>query len=279
MDYTHLPEISCYYSDYPAPSHANPEAHFEYEMILVTNGSATLFVNHKHYQVKAKSLLFINRLERHSLIVTREPYERYVTSISSDIIMSNVKDMELISIFIQRPKHFEHVIQLSDASYETILPLFAQLEKEYDRQLPFYISKSMSCVVSILIDLYRAHPEYFPSHDGSSISTAVIQAQKYVNDNFSRRITLQEIADQNYVSKHALSLAFKDIVGIPFKDYLVLFRLTEAKKLLISTDLSVADIAEKVGYVNVNNFIRIFRTRETMTPLQYRKKSNAPDFL
>ena len=63
-----------------------------------------------------------------------------------------------------------------------------------------------------------------------------------------------------------LSLAFKEIVGISFKEYLVLFRLTEAKKLLLSSDLSISDIAEKVGYVNVNNFIRIFKEKENITP-------------
>lgn len=279
MDYTHLPAISCYYSDQPVPPHANAEAHFEYEMILVTNGNATLFVNHKNYQVKEKSLIFINRLERHSLVVTQKPYKRYVTTLSSDIVMSNVKDMELVSIFIQRPKNFEHVIQLSNASYEIVLPLFMQLEEEYTNQMPFCSSKSMACVVSLLIDLYRTHPECFPTRDSSNISTAVINAQKYVNDNFSHKITLQKIADLNYVSKHALSLAFKDIVGVPFKDYLILFRITESKKLLISTDLSIADIAEKVGYINVNNFIRIFKEKESKTPLQYRKQSDVLNLL
>lgn len=272
MNYTHLPAISCYYSDHALPSHTDAEAHFEYEMLLITGGEATFFINHKSYQIHEKSLVFINRLERHSLIVTKEPYERYVTTISSDLIMSNIKDMELISIFIQRPKNFQNVIPLDTATYHSLLPLFQNLQKEYSSQLPFYVSKSMTCVISILIDLYRTCPQYFPSQTGS-ISTAVVHVQKYVNDHYGDKITLQEVAKELYINKHALSLAFKEIVGISFKEYLVLFRLTEAKKLLISSDLSITDIAEKVGYINVNNFIRIFKEKEDITPLQFRKQS------
>ena len=272
MNYTHLPSISCYYSERPIPSHTDAEAHFEYEMLLITEGEATFFINHKSYQIREKCLVFVNRLDRHSLIVTKEPYKRYVTTISSDLIMANIKEMELISIFIQRPKNFQHVIPLDTTTYHALLPLFQNLQKEYSSRLPFYVSKSMTCVISILIDLYRTCPQYFPAQTGN-ISSAVVHVQKYVNDHYDEKITLHEIANKLFINKHALSLAFKEIVGISFKEYLVLFRLTEAKKLLPSSDLSISDIAEKVGYVNVNNFIRIFKEKENITPLQFRKQS------
>ena len=67
-------------------------------------------------------------------------------------------------------------------------------------------------------------------------------------------------------------MAFKDISGVTFKEYLILYRITEAKKLLITTDLSISEIAEQVGYINVNNFVKIFRDREHTTPLQYRRQ-------
>ena len=109
------------------------------------------------------------------------------------------------------------------------------------------------------------------------MSDAVLNAQRYVNDHFHRKLTLQEIADANYVSRHALSLAFKEIVGITFKEYLLLFRMAEAKNLLVNTDLSVEQIAEQVGYVNVNNFVKIFKKFQHTTPLQYRKKLVSPN--
>lgn len=271
MEYTHLPAISCFYSEEEKDSLTIPEAHFEYQMLLITGGKAALFIDHKQYTLEKKSLVFISRLERHSFIIQEKPYQRYVASMSGDLIMSNIKDTELISIFLQRPKEFRHVIALSDEAYDRLLPLFTCMAEEFASKPAFYVARSATLVVAILISLYRAHPQFFPVRSHTNISEAVLNAQRYVNNHFDQSITLQEIADLNFISRHTLSIAFKDIVGSTFKDYLILFRITEAKKLLITTDDSVELIAEKVGYQNVNNFVQIFKSREAMTPLQYRK--------
>ena len=105
MIFTHLPSISCFIQN------------ALYRLIptqkLILNMKCFLSLKEKpHFSsiIKVikykKRLVFVNRLDRHSLIVTKEPYKRYVTTISSDLIMANIKEMELISIFIQRPKNF-----------------------------------------------------------------------------------------------------------------------------------------------------------------------------
>lgn len=274
MLYTHIPDISCFYSDSIGDNLLLPTAHFEYEMILVTSGKASAVVNHKTYQLSAGSLIVISRLERHNFLIEEEPYCRYIISMSSDLILSYIKDAELISIFIQRPQSFSHVLQLSEETFDSVLPLFQEMTEEYTSQQDFYTAKSAALFTAILIDLYRAHRESFPMRGHSTMATAVLNAQRYVNDHFQRKLTLQEIADANFISRHALSLGFKEMVGITFKEYLLLFRITEAKKLLVTTDLSVSQIAERVGYVNVNNFLKIFKEREHITPLQYRKQLN-----
>ncbi len=273
MLYTHIPDISCFYSDTVADGLSYPTAHFEYEMILVTSGRAMVSVNCRTYDLSAGSLLFISRLERHTFQVLQEPYCRYVVSISSNLILSHIKERKLISIFLQRPADFSHVIQLEDWLFETILPEFQQMTREYAAQQEFYTSYSVSLLLSILIELYRAMPDCFPMHGATVMYEAVMNVQQYVNDHFHRKLTLQEIADTNYVSRHALSLAFKEIAGITFKEYLLLFRVTEAKNLLLTTDLSVSQIAEQVGYVNVNNFVKIFKKIQGITPLQYRRQA------
>lgn len=272
MNYTHIPGFSCFYSEEPKPSLLLPEAHFEYEIILVTSGKATFVINHRHYELQEKSLVFISRLERHSFIIRQAPYCRYVASVSGDLILSGIRDTELLSVFLQRPADFCHAVTLSDAAYRQILPLFGQLERELSLRPSFYLTRGGCLLSAILIELYRAHPEVFPRTGHSHLSGAVLDAQREINDHFDRKITLQEIADRNFIDRHTLSIAFRDITGITFKEYLVLFRLSEAKKLLITTDFSVERISGLVGYTNTNNFLRIFKSREVLTPLQYRKQ-------
>ncbi len=272
MNYTHIPEISCFYSDTIASHILVPSAHFEYEMILITDGTAQVTIHEKTYPLQRGSLLFISRLEQHQFKIQKEPYCRYVISVSSDLLLSHMKEPRLASIFMQRPEYFSHVIWLDDQQLAQLLPFFIQIADEYAKQPDFYTLQCVSLLFSILIRLYRLHPNAFPLEDSSSLSSAVLNAQLYVSRHFNRKLTLQEIADQCFLSRHTLSLAFKEIVGITFKEYLLLFRITEAKKLLITTDLSIAQIGESVGYVNVNNFLKIFREKEHITPLQYRKQ-------
>jgi AraC-like DNA-binding protein len=114
--------------------------------------------------------------------------------------------------------------------------------------------------------------DVFPNYINSESINDVVNIQKYIALNIESDITLEKLARHFYVSKYHLSRIFKTVTGFNFKDYLVLYRLNEAKKLLLSTDFSVTDISQMIGYKDVNHFIRIFCQRENVTPLQYRKK-------
>ncbi len=275
MNYTHIPPISCRRAERPlnaitASTLDNPEAHFEYELIFVIEGQARAQIGHKQYTLQPGSLLVISSLERHSFIAASYPYVRYIFSVSSGLLLSAIPDMKLISLFTQRPRDFCHVISLKGPSYQRVLGLFASMSDEFAQQQPFFAEQSAAFLLTLLIMLYRETPHAFPSHTTRPSTDAVISAQCCIHEHFDQKITLQEIADQNFISRHALSLAFHDLVGLPFKEYLVRFRLTEAKKRLLTTNRSVEQIAQEVGYPNVNNFIQIFKRYESLTPLQYR---------
>lgn len=273
MKITHIPSIDCYFSSLEDKDIRASTAHFEYEIILVTEGRTQIQINHHSYTAVAPSLIFISRLEQHSLIPDSSTvYKRYVASVGSELIMSYIKDVELASIFILRPKNFNHVLALPDDLYAELLSLFSRLEKETSEKHPFYITQSISIVISLLIELYRWQPDFFPSRSSNNLSELVMDTQRYVSQNFSEKITLQDIADKYYINRRTLSVAFKEAVGVTFKDYLILYRMTEAKKMLITTDLSVTDVSQLIGYSNVNNFVKIFKSKENTTPLQFRKQ-------
>lgn len=272
MIYAPIPDINCYFNDTDLNYLRTAHAHYGYEIYLVTSGEATFYVNQKQYHLTKKSIVFISRLERHSFMAHTLPYQRYIMFLSSDFVMANIKDTRLLSIFLHRPDDFCHVQPLSDAIFDRIYPYFLHLAEECAAQSTYYKLKSAALVTELLIDLYRTYPQFFPLHSHNSISEIVLNVQKFVNDHYERPITLQEIASKNFISRQTLSGAFKEIVGCTFKDYLTQFRISEAKRLLVTTSISIADIAEKVGYQNVNNFIQIFKHKEAITPLQYRKQ-------
>ena len=63
---------------------------------------------------------------------------------------------------------------------------------------------------------------------------------------------------------------FKDVTGVGFKEYVTQARVAEAKKLLLGTDLSVAEIAHRVSYTNLYQFYKVFYRSCAMSPGEYR---------
>ena len=73
--------------------------------------------------------------------------------------------------------------------------------------------------------------------------------------------------------KHVLKdgTTLSDITGHTVKTYIILNRLLRAKYLLQTTNRSMIEIGEEVGYNNANHFSRIFKKYTDMTPMEYRK--------
>ncbi|WP_348651701.1 helix-turn-helix domain-containing protein [Paenibacillus silviterrae] len=85
-------------------------------------------------------------------------------------------------------------------------------------------------------------------------------------------LTLEECASKLHYNTFYLSSVFKKETNMSFSEYLTMYRFNMAKKWLKETDMTVKDIAQKLGYNNPQNFIRSFRKQEDMTPGQYRTK-------
>ena len=67
---------------------------------------------------------------------------------------------------------------------------------------------------------------------------------------------------------------FKKETGLSPYAYYNKIRIQEAKKLLISTDLNVAEISEKCGFINYINFYKAFKNSENITPLSFREENS-----
>ena len=93
----------------------------------------------------------------------------------------------------------------------------------------------------------------------------------YVDGHCRDSITLCDVADLVHVSTSRVRHVFKDVTGVSFKEYVTQVRVAEAKRLLLGTDLSVADIARAVSYTNIHQFYKVFYRSCAMSPGEYRR--------
>lgn len=99
----------------------------------------------------------------------------------------------------------------------------------------------------------------------------ISEIKNYLDINYSRNITLEQLSDEFYINRFYLTRLFKNSYGMTINTYLQNKRVTEAKKMLRFTDLSIEDIAVSCGIDDANYFSRVFKKTEGISPKQYRK--------
>ncbi len=105
------------------------------------------------------------------------------------------------------------------------------------------------------------------------IHAKIEQAKQFIERNFDKKITLQDVAGQVYLSPKYFSRIFKEIAGQGFNEYRLSVKIAQACELLKNSDYTVTEIANRFGYQNLESFIRIFEKMMKLSPTQYRHKN------
>ena len=111
----------------------------------------------------------------------------------------------------------------------------------------------------------------------SAAPLPVQQAIAYLNEHFLEKITLDELACRLSFSPNYLGHLFKTQIGCTFNDYLNTLRLKYACSLLLSSAISVKEIAYISGYSSVEYFMYAFKKKMHMTPGEYRTQLATSD--
>ena len=94
----------------------------------------------------------------------------------------------------------------------------------------------------------------------------------FIQRNYSKNVTVNELAEIAGLSPNRYSNVFKDLIGVSPQQYLINFRLKKAKELMGHTSLNIKQIASLTGFDNQLYFSRIFRKYENISPSGYMKK-------
>lgn len=197
----------------------------------------------------------------------------------SDIRMPGLTGLELVEqltalnnkphcIFISGYSEFSYAqkaIQFEAVDY-LLKPLekkeiIAAVEKALQRRADKLAQEQLKKVT----DVQLAELKQETSH------AEINKALQYVRANISEPISAKQLAEMLHMNANYFSQLFKEQMGISFSDFLTRQRLQLAKRLLLTTSMSVQEIAEQAGYQTDRYFIRVFRAHEQLSPAQFRK--------
>ena len=117
--------------------------------------------------------------------------------------------------------------------------------------------------------------EVYQENNGKRKHWMIDQVLQYVEENYNTALSTRDIAGRFFMNTSYLSKLFHEQMGCTFSNYLINVRVEKAKMMLTQTNMKLYDIAEAVGYTNVQYFSTIFKEKEGLTPSAFRQMRSA----
>lgn len=135
-------------------------------------------------------------------------------------------------------------------------------------------SPSLRRACDIMEELLTAFIEQMNQYVQNNAKLLTNQAVSYIQQNYHKKISLRDVAENLNLSKHYLCSIFKKETGDNVSHYINSLRIEKAKMLLHKPDRKVKEIFEEVGYSNQQYFSKVFKKLTGMTVLEYKDKIN-----
>ena len=250
------------------------------ELTYVLKGKCNYEINGKLYEVKKGDILFINPNDTHTTIITDKtcPPELFAIGFT-DISMSGLNMAENTFEFNEIPV----VYSCPDNLRQSILPIIERILEEKTNKLPgryFYMHASL---VQLLLEIIRHF--YKPACISNTYllsdineETLSVKGKKeivssictYMEEHYERKLSLDDIASNMYLSPIYISKLFKEQTGDSPINYLISIRLKKAASLLKNSQLPIKEISSLVGYDNPYYFSKLFKKHFNITPKEFR---------
>ncbi len=240
-------------------SHRSAAHNLKYKFILgpgsiISNSNSkvrTVPLNNNYIKHIINSLHAENISE---VIILINDYKNY--------LVNNQSDVSVIRFHIKNMMHviLQHIIEQGNIKQNTISELNYAFN-EFDTRFES-IDQAIKYICKVL--------EEIADMPDATVGMLASKTIKIIGNEFGKDLKLNEIANRLNVSVPYLSRVFRESTGKNFKEYLIEYKVEKSKELIKNTNRSIQEIATTVGYSDPNQFIRIFKKYESITPTQYR---------
>jgi len=243
--------------------------HDQIELVYVDEGRIDVLIDGKTYVAEKGTTFFINSCIPHSTVAVCDGTSGTLLQFCREDFFD--KSISKISKYLPR---FAVLGETPIVLFDKNSPIAAAMQNimtEYDERGNAYEAFIISGVYSILGYLYRSgiladSASYYNTHALQKL----LPVLEYIDQNYGRDITLDQISGEFGLNPSYFSRMFKKSVGSGFTEYLNFIRVCKSEKLLKSTDMSILGIALEVGFSSVSYFNRIFKKIKNCTPTVYR---------
>ena len=229
---------------------------------FVTDGKGVLIVNGKEYSIKKNDIFLIPKGATIKYFADMEKPWTYMwvtfDGEMADTYLANAclsAETPVVHSTIPTESYTPLIQSILDANHLTMANEIKRVAYLYE-------------ILSMLIEAQASARNADGSYDYSA-DAYVDYALQYIKINY-KTIKVGDIANYVGINRSYLTSLFKKKLNVTPQQYLIRHKLSEAARILKSTDMSVAEIAEAVGYDDSGNFARVFKQTYGLSPQNYR---------
>ena len=240
-----------------------------FELTFVVEGTGVCVANNITFEVQKNDCFISLKNETHDVISSNENPLRFKflafrTPNDKETKTSNY--VKLISSYVSKKR----LVNLQNIN-DYINDIFDEIDKKN-----IFSGEIIQLKIdNILIDILRSlqsqtkikHPLKL-----SSENILVFNIMKTIEDNILTMKNLYELEEIFSYSYNYISALFAKVLGYTINEYFIKTKMEQAKKLLIETNLSVTDVAEKLNYSSIHTFSRSFKNFFGYSPFSLKRK-------
>jgi AraC-like DNA-binding protein len=261
--------------------------HDYFEIFYLEKGELTCRIQDRLFTMREGDLVVISSTQYHTMqLPQRVPMPARARAAALYFLPEAIQatdgaseDIEYLMPFLLQDATFPHVIAARTGVPREVFKLIKNIHAE----LPATNVRARLAVRTYLKMALLLLVNYFAGHRGTVEAFRRKQSAieklrplfDYIETHYRDPILIETAAGVMGMSKPHFMRFFRQVTGQPFINYLNHFRLAKAQALLATTELSVAEVSQEVGFCDQSYFSLIFRKLARMTPLQYKRQYGA----
>ncbi len=230
----------------------------EFQLNYITKGEGILETRQAKYNVKEGSVIVLFPGMWHRYQPLSEGWKEYYVGFNGDYAQ-RIFDNEF----------FRERIPVLNVGYSEVLLRHFQEIIEYVRSEKTGYQQICSGIVIYLISSIISIKKN-ESFEGREIGKVIQKACVVMRENLAKTMNMKDLAGELGIGYTYFRVMFKSYTGLSPAQYHLSLRLRQAKDLLASTDLSIKEIAYRLGFNSIYYFSRIFRSKTGKTPTEFK---------
>lgn len=246
------------------------QVHNSCELLFVEEGEAQYQINDVVYRVEKNTVLIIGATDQHKFTFTTVPYIRYGLTLMPSFLLKLPIVSGYMNVYqTQSLQKAAKLVNMESAVFQRMIRILWELREEQESDEK---GSDMVCALVMELTILLKRQLQIESQANSGMYKAMNELKHYIDVHYSEDLSLSNLSKIFYLQPGTISKNFSQIWGVNLKRYINSVRITNAVRILDTSDVSITDLAAMTGYENVNTFLRQFKEKMDMSPLRYRKQ-------